>query len=218
MKIRFDDDLENLKSRVIEMAVIAQRMIELANCCLLDNNHAVRGEVYELEGQVNHLEVEIEQSAVTLIALHQPAATDLRLIISVIHMINQLERLGDLAVNIVKCVPDITPVYPNIREEFKTIADLSSQMVKSSLEAFVQGDAEKAMIVCSDDDKVDNQNRTLLKKFIHDIKEGRLEPETGIEMILISKHYERIGDTATNLAEEVVFYIKGKSIKHHIQE
>jgi phosphate transport system protein len=218
MKIQFDNNLENLKRRVIEMAVIAQKMIELANQRLLENNYGARDEVFELENQVNHLEIEIEQSAVTLIALHQPAATDLRLLISVIHMINQIERLGDLAVNIVKRVPDMASVAPQTRNEIHNIAAVSGQMVRNALEAFVQGDAEKATAVCAADDHVDNLNRALLKQFIKDMKDGRLEPETGVEMILISKHYERIGDTATNLAEEVVFYLKGKTIKHHVQE
>lgn len=216
MKIQFDNDLENLKRYVIEMAVIAQKMIDLANSCLLNNALAEREQVFTLEKQVNAMDVEIEQSAITLIALHQPAATDLRLLVSVIHMINQIERLGDLAVNIVKRLPDINAVGRSIRLELKTIADVSSRMVKNALESFVQGDAEKAKAVCADDDQVDNLNRGLLRQFIQEMKDGRLEPEIGVEMILISKHYERIGDTATNLAEEVIFYLNGKSIKHHI--
>ena len=217
MKIQFDNDLENLKRQVIEMAVVAQKMIELANSGLFENNNEARDQVFALEKQVNLQDVEIEQYAITLIALHQPAAIDLRLLISVIHMINQIERLGDLAVNIVKRLPDINSIGNHIRLELKTIADVSFQMVKNALESFVQGDAEKAKAVCADDDQVDNLNRALLQQFIQDMKDGRLEPETGVEMILISKHYERIGDAATNLSEEIIFHLNGKSIKHHVQ-
>ena len=219
MKIQFDEDLEKLKHMLIDMATAVDKMIDLSNEILLRRDDSLVEQVYEIEKKVNRLEVDIESYCVTLIARHQPTATDLRLIVSVILMSNQLERLGDLAVNVAKRYPEIAKIPPHLfPEDMKPLVELSYQMVRDAISSFIDQDAEKARKVCVEDDEVDRLNRKLWKEFIKEIIRSDMDLETGFEMLMTSKQYERIGDCATNLAEEVVYYLEGENIKHHFAE
>ena len=219
MKIQFDADLETLKHMLMDMAVSVEQMLEVANRSLFAKDPSTMKQVYELENKVNHIEVEIEGYAVTLIARHQPAATDLRFIVSVIKIAHHLERMGDLAINIEKRLPEIAkislPVFP---ENLKTISGVSLNMLKKAVAAFVNHDAEKAREVCETDDQVDELNKSLLKLFINDMIHSRMDAEEGIKMVMVAKQYERIGDCATNFAEEIIYYVLGKNIKHHFEK
>jgi phosphate transport system protein len=215
MKTQFEQELENLKHMVIDMASCVDKMIELSNRIILERDISLLQSVYEMENQVNHMEVDIESFCVKLIALHQPAATDLRLIVSVIKMGGQLERLGDHAVNIGKRFREISRIpHQFFPPEMKPLVFLSSKMFKDVISAFVEQDPEKARKVCEMDDEVDALNKSVWKNFIQEMIRSHIDLETGFELLLTSRQYERIGDCATNLAEEVIFYLQGKNIKH----
>jgi len=216
MKIQFDIDLENLKHMVIDMATAVEEMINLSNRILMEKDSSLVEKAYQIEDTVNHMEVEIEQFCVTLIARHQPTATDLRLLVCVIKMINQLERLGDLAINIAKRYNEFMKIPDYLLpRDIRFLVMLSTQMVKESIMAFIRLDAEKARQVCAMDDEVDRLNKKLWKDFIKNMIDSDIDLETGFEMLMAGKQYERIGDCATNIAEEVVYYLKGQNIKHH---
>ncbi|MBN1902396.1 phosphate signaling complex protein PhoU [Candidatus Sumerlaeota bacterium] len=215
MKTQFEQELEDLKRQVVDMASGVNKMIELANRIILNREEFLLEEVYKIEKVINHMEVEIESFCVKLIALHQPAATDLRLIVSVIKMANQLERLGDHAVNIAKRFPGISRISPDfIPQDMKPLALRSSRMFQDVISAFIDQDSEKARKVCEMDDEVDGLNKLVWNNFIQEMIRSHIDLETGFELLLTSRQYERIGDCATNLAEEVVFYLQGKNIKH----
>ena len=219
MKIQFDLEIENLKHMLIDMATAADKMIELSNLIFLERDYMLVDEVYDIEDKVNHLEVDIEKTCVSLIARHQPTASDLRLIVAVIQMSNQLERLGDLAVNVAKRYKDIAKIPPHLfPADLRSLVTVSSQMVKDAMTAFIDRDAKMAHEICLKDDWVDMANRKIWKEFIRKIVENGIDLETGFEMLMTSKQYERIADCATNLAEEVIYYLNGENIKHRFQE
>ncbi|HPB30671.1 MAG TPA: phosphate signaling complex protein PhoU [Candidatus Sumerlaeota bacterium] len=219
MRIHFDTDLDNLKRTLAEMSLSARHMIRLAGKMLFQHDLSPMQEIYHLERGVNQAEMDVDAIAVKLIALHQPAATDLRLIISVIKMSTQVERLGDLAINIAKRAPEIICLPA---EEFpgdlETISRVAPGMVDDVMQAFLNHDEALARAVCQRDDVVDALNKNILMEYIRRISTGEIETEKGLEMIMISKQYERMADSATNIAEEIIFYIKGRNIKHNTEK
>ena len=218
MKIQFDKDLDVLKQMLIDMYNKVNKMIELANKILFQNDISCIEEMYKLESDVNYMEVDIDNHCVALMARHQPTAIDLRFILSVSKMSNHLERIADLGLNIVKSIKYISQ---NVLEQYvgniQLISTISLQMVEDAMSAFIEHDAEKARAVCVRDDEVDNLHKNNFRKFLDEILKSKIDPESGIDMVFISKHFERIADQATNLAEEVIFYVQGKNIKHHLE-
>jgi phosphate transport system protein len=218
MKLQFDKDLDDLKHLLIDASSTVQKMIALAIRALLENDKRAADDAFVLEDKVNHMEVDIESHAITLMARRQPTAVDLRFIVSVVKMNNHLERIGDLAVNVVRMFEKISrAALSRYMDDIREISSLSSGMVADAMAAFIENDSKKARSVCERDDLVDAQHLKILKECINDIVESEIDAESGIDLVLTSKQYERIGDVATNLAEEVIFYLEGKSIKHHIE-
>jgi len=219
MKIQFDKDLEILGQMLIDMYKKVEELIKLSNKVLFEDDVSRIEEVSKLEDKINYMEVEIDNHCVTLMARHQPTAIDLRFILSVSKMSNHLERIADLGVNVVKSVKYISS---NVLKEYigdmKLISIISNQMVKDAMSAFIEHNTEKARAVCVKDDEVDALHKANFRKFLDEILKSKIDPESGIDMVFISKHFERIADEATNLAEEVVFYVQGKNIKHHLED
>lgn len=219
MKIHFDTDLETLRHRLIDMSNNVKKMIQLATRIFFDQDPSLLDEIYEIEDLVNHQEIDIEEFGITLIALHQPAAKDLRMIITVLKMSTLNERMGDLAVNIAKRIPRMIPIpWESFPDEIHEISEISMEMLEDAVSSFLEQDPQKAREICLRDDVVDDLNRRILTEFISEINQSEIDTEKGLEMVMISKQYERIADCATNIAEEVIFYVKGKNIKHHYEE
>lgn len=215
----FHDALARLKDRLLDMSAMAESSLQRAVQSLLDRDRAAAGEVASDDGTIDALELEIEEAVTSLLALHQPVARDLRLILSVMKIANDLERVGDHAVNIGQSaerlvrLPLITPV-----PELVEMARIARQMLADALSAFVREDGGTARSVCARDDQVDALNRSMFRILITHMAEDPHTIGAAMELLLVSRNLERVADLATNIAEDVVFLVEGRTIKHHAGE
>ena len=219
MERHFDDELKELRQKLLQMADTAQEMIGLAIKALVERKKELTDRVFLLEESVNHTEVEIEEEVLRLLALRQPIARDLRLLTAILKINNDLERVADQAVNISETVLFLLkepPLKPLI--DIPQMAQFAQKMIKNSIEAFVREDAKLAQQVCGDDDEVDRLNDQLFRELLTYMIQDPKNITRALDLILISRNLERIADHATNVAEDVIFIVEGKNIKHHIQE
>ncbi len=211
----FQKKLAEVKEELLKMAGLVEETIDSATRALVRRDTEEAKRIIEGDARIDGLENLIEERCVTLLATQQPVAVDLRLIATAMRISTYLERIGDRAVNL--CYRNLTlsetepiRVPPLITE----MAALAQQMVKDSLDAFVRRDVELAIRVLKTDDELDEMNRKLLEDMIHYMIGQNLLIRRGVELILAGRHLERIGDEATNISEEVVFLVEGRSIKH----
>ena len=219
MERHFDEELKDLRKKLLQMADTAQEMIGLAVKALVERKKELTEKVFSLEDAVNHLEIEIEEEVLRLLALRQPIAGDLRLLTAILKINNDLERVADQAVNISETVLFLLkepPLKPLI--DIPQMAVLAQQMIRNSLEAFVREDAALAHQVCKDDDEVDRLNTQVFRELLTYMMENPKSITRAVDLILVSRNLERIGDHATNISEDVIFIVEGKNIKHHLQE
>ena len=219
MERHFDEELKNLKQRLLHMGDTAQEMIGLAVKSLAERKEPLAKQVFILEEKVNHMEIEIEDAVLKLMALRQPAAGDLRFLTAVLKINNDLERVADQAVNISEIAIDLLkspPLKPLI--DIPHMANLAQRMIKNSLDAFVSQDPRLAKEVCEDDDEVDRLNDQVFRELLTYMMEDPKSITRAVDLILVSRNIERIADHATNVSEDVIFIVEGKNIKHHIQE
>ena len=219
MEIHFDEELKLLKQKLLQMGDISQEMIGLSIQSLVQRKNAFAQEVFGLEVKVNHMEIEIEDEVLRLMARRQPAAKDLRLLTAILKINNDLERVADQAVNIAEIAVDLMKL-PLLKPliDIPHMAHLAQKMIKNSLDAFVQHDAALAQAVCEDDDEVDRINDQLFRELLTYMMEDPKSITRAVDLILVSRNLERIADHATNISEDVIFIEEGKNIKHHIQE
>ena len=219
MERHFDEELTHLKQRLLQMGDTAQEMIGLAVKSLVDRKEVLAQEVFSLEEKVNHIEVEIEEEALKLLALRQPAARDLRLLTAILKINNDLERVADQAVNIAELSISLLK-EPNLKPliDIPHMARLAQNMIKNSLDAFVRHDPALAEEVCRDDDEVDRINDQIFRELLTYMMEDAKSITRAVDLILVSRNLERIADHATNISEDVIFIEQGKNIKHHIQD
>ena len=219
MDTHFDEELKQLKQKLLRMADIAQQMIQLSVESLTHRKEASAKEVFELEEQVNHLEIEIEEDVLVLLARRQPAARDLRLLTAVLKINNDLERVADQAVNIAELALVLlkeAALKPLI--DIPAMARLSQGMIRDSLNAFVRHDTALAKKVCENDDEVDRINDQIFRELLTYMMENPRNITRAVDLILVSRNLERVADHATNISEDVIFIEEGKNIKHHAQE
>ena len=219
MERHFDEELTHLKQRLLQMGDTAQEMIGLAIKSLVERKESLAQNVFSLEEKVNHMEIEIEDAVLKLLALRQPAARDLRLLTAVLKINNDLERVADQAVNISEISVFLLkepPLKPLI--DIPHMANLAQKMIKNSLDAFVQHDPKLAKEVCQDDDEVDRINDQIFRELLTYMMEDPKSITRAVDLILVSRNLERIADHATNISEDVIFIEEGKNIKHHIQD
>jgi phosphate transport system protein len=218
MKRHFDDELRNLKKKLVEMAEIVDGMIELAVQGLKERKKELLEKVFESEKQVNLCQVENDDLALKLIALHQPAASDLRLLVTAIKISSDLERIADQAVNISERGMDLLtepPLKPLI--DIPRMAEIAQDMVKDAIDAFVNGDSALAREVCKRDDMVDDLNDQIFRELLTYMMQDTKNVPRALKLLLVGRHLERIADHATNIGEEVYYIVEGKDIRHHIQ-
>lgn len=215
----FQDELDRLKSTLVKMAGVAEEMVRLAVEALLERNREKAEQVIRRDEEVNALELEIDDAAIQLLALQQPMARDLRFITMVMKISNDVERVGDHAVNIAEDVeyllqgPPFAPL-PEIEE----MARLSRAMLSDALDAFVRGDSELAREVVLRDDRVDELHENVFRILLTYMMEDPRKISAGMDLLLVSGNVERIADLATNIAEDVVFMVEGRMIKHRAEE
>jgi phosphate transport system protein len=215
----FDEELKALKARLVEMAARAEDQIALAVRGLTDRDESLACQVLEREAAINLLDIEIDEMSLRLLALRQPLAADLRFITAAMKTAGDLERIGDLAVNIAERTLDLLkspPLKPLI--DIPLMALIVQEMVRDALNAFISGDDRLARDVCERDDRVDELNDQVFRELLTYMMQDPRAIARAVDLILVGRHLERIADHATNIGEDVIYMVKGKTIKHHIEE
>ena len=214
----FHDELSDLKVRLLTMSGEAEAALGLAVEALLERDTAKAERVIAGDRVIDGMEMEIEERCMDLLALQQPMARDLRMLLSTLKIANDLERVGDHAVNIAQSTQRLAESRPITPEpELVEMARLARDMLSDALEAFIRGDAEAGREVCRQDDKVDTLHRSVFRILLTHMMEDPHSIGAGMELFLVSRNLERVADLATNIGEDVVFLVEGKSIKHQAE-
>ena len=218
MRNTFDRDLHSLLETLLTMASVSEKMIHSSIQALIQRDLSIVEKIPEMEAEVNHFELEIDKQAHRLLCLQQPLAHDLRFIIASMRIAGDLERIGDLAVNITENVQNLIQL-PELGQliDIPLMAEIVKEMVHDSLHSFITSDAQEARKVVLRDDEVDALKDQVLRVLLTYMIS---EPKTiviGMQLILISRHLERIADHATNIAEDVVYLVEAKDIRHHAE-
>jgi len=211
----YEAELKELHLKLLEMAGFVEKQIANAITALVERDEELARLTIERDHVVNRLDVEIDEQSIRLLALHQPAARDLRLITTALKITTDLERIGDLAVNVCERVRELN-TEPQLKPyiDIPRMAEVAQKMLRESIDAFVREDVDLALQVCREDDEIDDLNGQLFRELLTYMAE---EPQTvtrAIRLLFIAKYLERIADHATNIAEMVVYMVKGKSIRH----
>lgn len=215
MSQHLQQELLSLKSRLLNIGKDAATTVQKAATSILERRPALAHEVIRGDRKINTGEVEIEQQCLRLLALYQPVAQDLRLIASVMRMSNDLERVGDEAVNIAEHSLVLANCEPlPLPAEMAKITAATMGMLLGALDAFVKEDALMARDICAADDVVDNYNRAIIECAWKMVKQDPSVVERATRLFSVSRHIERIADHATNIAEDVVYYVEGVIIRH----
>ena len=211
----FQDELDELKGRLLEMGGLAEERLQLAVRSVVDRDHALVERVLGGDAAINQLHIEIDDRCFKLLALHQPMAVDLRAIVAAVKINTDLERVGDLAVNIAEAVRRYLQ-HPAVKEliDIPKMAELAQVMLRDSLDAFVRRDVELAQHVLAQDDELDGLKTMVFRELLTYMLRDAATIEPSLDLILISRHLERIGDHATNVAEDVIFMVSAKDVRH----
>jgi phosphate transport system protein len=211
----FHEELEGVKQTLLAMGGLVEDQIRRAMKALLERDDALAQEVIDRDRQVNTYDVEIDEQCVSLLALHQPAAGDLRFITTAMKIVTDLERIGDQAVNIAQRVLELNR-EPRLKPyiDLPRMAERAQRMVKESLDAFVARDTALARQVCGEDAEVDALKEQIFRELLTFMMEDPRTIPRAIRVILISRFLERVADHATNIAEMVVYLVEGKMIRH----
>jgi len=215
----FHDELSAVKVRLLTMSGEAEAALGLAVEALLERDADKARQVIANDRAIDNMEMEVEEQCINLLALQQPMARDLRMLTSALKIANDLERVGDHAVNIAQSAERLAEARAIAPEpEIVEMARLSREMLSDALEAFIRGDAQGGRDVCLRDDKVDALHRSVFRILLTHMMEDPHTISTGMELFLVSRNLERVADLATNIGEDVVFLVEGKSIKHHAED
>ena len=218
MKRHFEQELEGLKTNLIKMGSIVEEAIALSIRALLQHDTAMAQKVVDGDERVNALEIEIDNAIVDLLALQQPVAVDLRLILAAQKINNDLERIGDHAVNIAESVSALLKLnaYDSLLEIPK-MTGVAQEMLRNALDAFIHQDPRLGRTVLEQDDSIDALNREMVREVVELMKSDAKTINGGLELIRISRNLERVADLSTNIAEDVIFITQAKVVKHHAE-
>ena len=211
----YDAELKELHLKILEMGGYVEKQITAAVTALVERDDALARTTIEGDHTANRMDVEIDELCLRLLALHQPAAKDLRLITTGLKITTDLERIGDMAVNLCERALELNQ-EPQLKPfiDIPRMAEVAQTMLRESLNAFVGDDVELALKVCRDDDVIDSLTDQLFRELLSYMIEDQKTITRAIRLLFIAKYLERIADHATNIAEMVVFMVKGKSIRH----
>jgi phosphate transport system protein len=212
----FQEELDSLKARLLEMGGLAEDRVRTAIDALVQRDPELVIQVLEGDAPINQLHIEIDSRCVKLIALHQPMAVDLRAILSAVKINTDLERVGDLAINIAEAGSRYLAHAP-VKElvDIPKMAELAQSMLRDALDSFVRRDMALAQRVLDQDDELDTLKTMVFRELLTYMVNDPMTIEPAIDLILISRHLERIGDHATNIAEDVIFMVSAKDVRHH---
>ena len=213
--IRLEEESNKLKKMLFEMATSVEEMIAKSVKALQESNMILAEEVIKSDKKVNDMEIEIDNQCIKILALHHPEAEDLRTVIMIMKINNDLERIGDHAVNIAEkaiYLADKPPVKPLI--DIPKMAEKTIEMLQESLDSFVNKDAELAVEVCKKDDEVDALEPQIVRELVTYMISDPQTIDRSLTLILIARALERVADLATNIAEDTYYITSGKILKH----
>jgi phosphate transport system protein len=215
MQRHFHEELESLKQTLLAMGGLVEEQIRQVMRALVERDDALAQSVVERDQQVNAYDIEVDETCVNLLALHQPAAGDLRFITTAMKIVTDLERMGDQAVNIAQRVLELNQ-EPQLKPyiDLPRMAEKAQRMVKESLDAFVARDTELARRVCAEDSEVDALKEQIFRELLTFMMEDPRTIPRAIRLILISRFLERLADHATNIAEMVIYLVDAKMVRH----
>ncbi|HEY9464611.1 MAG TPA: phosphate signaling complex protein PhoU [Vicinamibacterales bacterium] len=212
----FREELESLQSRLLEMGGLAEERVRAAVQGLVTRDPALFEKVLLGDEPVNQLHIEVDRRCFRLLALHQPMATDLRAIVAAVKINTDLERVGDLAVNIAEAGTRYI-AHPPVKKliDIPQMGDIAQAMLRDALDAFVKRDTRLAHQVLNEDDRLDSLKTQVFRDLLTYMLKDQSTVEPSLDLILVSRHLERIGDHATNIAEDVIFMVSALDVRHH---
>ena len=215
----FESEMQALKNRLLNMGALVEERVHRAIQALMDRNLGAAEEIARGDQEVNELQIEIDERCLRLFALQQPMASDLRLITSAMKINADLERIGDQAVNIAEQALRILS-HPPLKAiiDLPRMAEIAERMTRESLDAFVRKDADLARAILKRDDEVDELKDHVFRVLLTYMMADPGTIERALALILVSRHLERIADHATNIAEDVIFVVEAKDVRHHHEE
>ena len=212
----FQDELEQLKARLLEMGGLAEEQVRLAVKALVHRDRDLIAQVLTGDDPLNALHIEVDNRCFTLLALYQPMAVDLRAIVSAVKINTDLERVGDLAINIAEAAQRYVG-HPPVKKliDIPRMANIAQSMLRDALDAFVRRDTALAQSVLNEDDALDSLKTQIFRELLTYMLADPATIEPALDLILVSRHLERIGDHATNVAEDVIFMVSARDVRHH---
>lgn len=215
MTKHLERELDLLRGELIQQFGVVEQMIQLAVRSLVERRTDLADRVLDSDEAVDQTDIRIEEECLKLLALHQPVATDMRWLISVVKVNGELERMADLACNIAERAKalDLFPLFP-VPEEMTEMTVVTTQMVKMALDAFVERDSTKATEAIRTDDLVDTMNRVVIDQLHEMMKADSEQIEPGVHCFSASRHLERIADLAENIAEDLIYLVEGEIVRH----
>jgi phosphate transport system protein len=212
----FQQELETLKGRLLAMGGLAEERVRLALQGLVERDGVLIDEVLNGDMPVNELHIEIDDLCLKLLALHSPMAADLRAVMAAIKINSDLERVGDMAVNIGEAARRYTQ-HPPVKRliDIPRMATTAQTMLRDALDSYVRGDMQLAQHVLDQDDTLDSLKTQVFRELLTYMLQDPSTIEPALDLILISRHLERVGDHATNIAEDVIFMVSGRDVRHH---
>ena len=212
----FQEELEALQARLLEMGGLAEERVRAAVQGLVTRDGAAIEGVLGGDEPINQLHIEVDNRCFTLLALYQPMATDLRAIVAAVKINTDLERVGDLAVNIAEAAQRYVH-HPPVKKliDIPQMGDIAQGMLHDALDAFVRRDTRLAQQVLDEDDRLDGLKTQVFRELLTYMLDDPTTVEPALDLILVSRHLERIGDHATNIAEDVIFMVSAQDVRHH---
>ena len=215
MTAHFMKELNELRRRIFSLVAMVEDNLALAVQAVEHRDDTMAHQVIEQDTAIDTTEVAVEEECLKLLALHQPVAVDLRFVIAVIKLNNDLERIGDLAVNIAERATFLNRLPPvSVPFDFDTMARKTTQMLRKSLDALLESDVRMALNVCAMDDEVDAINRGMYERVKDAIRAYPEHIDALINLLSVSKNLERVADHTTNIAEDVIYLVEGRIIRH----
>jgi phosphate transport system protein len=218
MTRHIERQIETLKERILRVGTLVEEAISKSITALINRDLVLARRVMANDDEIDRMEVEVEEECLKILALYQPVATDLRFVVAVLKINNDLERMGDLAKNIAKRVSQLVGSKPyELPPEIRTMAMQAEEMVKECLDAVVKRDPALARQVREEDDVVDDARQKVQRRVMQAIKDDPDSVENLLRINSVSKHIERIADMATNIAEDVVYMVEGDIVRHRAE-
>jgi phosphate transport system protein len=215
----FQEELETLQARLLEMGGLAEERVRAAVQGLVSRDISVMDRVVHGDEPINELHIEIDNRCFTLLALFQPMATDLRAIVAAVKINTDLERVGDLAVNIAEAARRYATHVPVKKLiDIPQMGEIAQAMLRDALDSFVRRDTPLAQQVLNEDDRLDGLKTQVFRELLTYMLKDPATVEPALDLILISRHLERIGDHATNIAEDVIFMVSARDVRHHAHD